>query len=302
MTSSGTVPPWDDALVSHAHADVGGGVKLHYAEAGRGPLVLLLHGFPEFWYTWKNQIPALAAAGFRVVAPDLRGYNLSDKPAGVAAYDGEVLAADIDGLVRALGEERAHVVGHDWGAAVAWLFAMRFPARLRRLAILNVPHPAKFLGALKTWRQLKKSWYIFYFQIPWLPERGMRARGYAAVRAVLRRDPVRPDAFSPEDVKRYVEAAAQPGALTGAINYYRALRRRTPGQAATLFRRIEDPVLVLWGEQDRYLGAELADPDPAWVPRARVVRLPQASHWVHWDAPEEVNRRLIEFLREETAG
>ncbi len=290
-----TAPTWDDALVEHRYADVGG-VRLHYAEAGRGPLVVLLHGFPEFWYSWKHQIPALVAAGYRVVAPDLRGYNLSGKPERVSSYFIETLAGDVEGLIRACGESEAHVVGHDWGAAVAWVFAMIHPSRLRRLAILNVPHPVTFDRGLRTWRQLKKSWYIFYFQLPWFPERMMRARGYGAVRAVLRRDPVRKDAFSKEDVARYVEAMGQPGCLTAAINYYRAIFRRRPSTLIARFRPIEKPVLVLWGEQDRYLGLELAEPDAAWVKDVRVVRFPDASHWVHWDVPEEVNRRLIGFL------
>ncbi len=276
--------------------DVGGGVRLHCVEVGSGPLVVLLHGFPEFWYSWKHQLPALAEAGFRVVAPDLRGYNLSDKPKGARNYFGEVLAADVAGLIRALGAERAHVVGHDWGGGIAWVFAMQHPELLDRLAILNAPHPDRFLRGLMTWKQLKKSWYMFYFQLPWLPERMMRARDFGGLRHLLRRDPVRQGAFTPEDIERYVAAMAQPGALTAAINYYRALFRRTPWRVRARFRVVERPVQVIWGERDRYLGAELAEFDPAWVKDGRVERIPEASHWVHWDAPEQVNRRLIGFL------
>jgi pimeloyl-ACP methyl ester carboxylesterase len=158
--------------VSHGEAQVGAGVRLHYVEAGPGdgPLVVLLHGFPAFWYSWRYQLPALAQAGFHVVAPDMRGYNLSDKPSGWRAYEGSLLAGDIDGLIRHFGAERAHVVGHDWGAAVAYSLAMLHPDKVDRLAILNVPHPARLLAAFRTFKQLKKSWYIFFFQLPSLPE------------------------------------------------------------------------------------------------------------------------------------
>ncbi|MGQ9490001.1 MAG: alpha/beta fold hydrolase [Anaerolineae bacterium] len=206
-------------LIAHRYADLAG-VRLHYVEAGTGPLIVLLHGFPEGWFAWQHQIPALAAAGYCVVAPDMRGYNLSGKPAGVRAYPADLLADDVAALIRALGDRRpdgsgapATVVGHDWGTAVAWLFAMRHPDLLARLAILNVPHPARMMQGLRTLRQLRKSWYIFFFQLPWLPEAALRARDFAVLRQTLRRDPVRPAAFSDEDIARYVEAARQPGAL-----------------------------------------------------------------------------------------
>lgn len=283
--------------VSHRYIEVNG-IKLHCAEMGEGPLVILLHGFPEFWYSWRYQMPALAEAGYRVVAPDMRGYNLSDKPAGVSAYAIENLTADVAELIKSYGEKRAVVVGHDWGAAVAWTFAMRFPELLERLAILNVPHPVTFLRALKTFRQLRKSWYVFFFQIPWLPERGFRANHYASLRKILRKDPANPDAFSEEDIEKYVEAAAQPGALTAAINYYRAMFRTKPSKVSGELRPITAPTLVIWGEQDNYLGAELADPPPKWVTSVRVERLPDASHWVQCDRPERVNTLLLDFLRE----
>lgn len=271
-------------------------VKLHCAEMGTGKPVILLHGFPELWYSWRAQIPALADAGYHVVAPDMRGYNLSDKPKGIAAYRMEELTADVAGLIRALGAERAVVAGHDWGAAVAWSFAMQYPELLERLIILNVPHPFVFLKALKTFRQLRKSWYIFYFQLPWLPEMGFRAGNYRALRNVFRHDPVRQGAFSEADIDQYVAAAAQPGALTAAINYYRAMLRMNQSAMRSGARVIEAPVLVLWGEQDRYIEPELADPDPKWVNNVRVVRYPDASHWLQADKPEEVNEQMLAFL------
>jgi pimeloyl-ACP methyl ester carboxylesterase len=285
-----------DAAVVHRTARVDDGVNLHYVEAGQGPLVVLLHGFPAFWYDWREQIPALVAAGFRVVAPDMRGYNLSDKPRGVAAYRTEVLARDVAHLIEACGATRASVVGHDWGAGVAWSFAALYPERLDRLAILNVPHPVTMRRGLQTPGQLRKSWYIFFFQIPWLPEALARRTNYAFVRMALQRDPMRRGAYSAADIERYVEAMARPGALTASINYYRALFRYG-SQALRRLRPIEAPVLVIWGERDRYLGRELAAPDPRWVPNARVERLPDASHWSHADQPQRVNELLIAFFR-----
>ena len=282
--------------VAHHYADVGG-VRLHYVEAGEGPLVVLLHGFPEFWFSWRFQIPALAEAGFRVVAPDMRGYNLSDKPGGVHSHGLGLLARDVERLIGALGEERAVVVGHDWGGIVAWAVAMLHPERVERLAILNVPHPERLSRGLRTPRQLLKSSYAFFFQVPWLPERVIRAGNFASLRTVFRNDPVRPGTFDEGDIDRYVEALSRSGSLTAAINYYRALARQAPAWARELRRRIEAPVLVIWGEKDRFLISELARPDPAWVPDARVERLPDASHWVQQDRPEKVNALLLDFLK-----
>jgi epoxide hydrolase 4 len=232
----------------------------------------------------------------------MRGYNLSDKPRGVKNYRAELLGQDVVRLIRACGEERAAVVGHDWGAAVAWIAAMHHPKRVEKLAILNVPHPYRFLCGLRTLRQLRKSWYVFFFQIPWLPEVAVRAGNFASLRAIFRNDPVRPGVFSSQDVERYMEAISRPGALTAAMNYYRALFRQTPAQVRGQVRRVEIPVLVIWGERDRYLGAELAEPDRNWVPNVRVERLPDASHWVQLDQPEEVNALLLEFLSNHCRG
>jgi pimeloyl-ACP methyl ester carboxylesterase len=281
--------------LKHRYADLGD-VRLHYVEAGEGPLVLLLHGFPQFWYEWRHQIPALAEAGFRVVAPDMRGYNLSDKPPGVGAYRVQVLARDVERLILACGEQTAAVVGHNWGAIVAWFAAMRYPERVGRLAILNVPHPARFMDGLLSPQQLLRSSYVFFFQIPWLPEEVIRAANFTLLRSVLRRDPVRPGALTAEDIERYTEAMARPGVLTATLNYYRALLRH-PRDTQALLERIEAPVLVIWGEKDRALSRWLADPPLLWVPNLlRVERLPEASHWVAEDRPREVNALLLDFL------
>ncbi len=288
---------WDETLVTHHTADLGD-VRLHYVEAGSGPLVVLLHGFPEFWYSWRNQIPALAAAGFRVVAPDMRGYNLSDKPPGIDSYRTDLLTRDIERLIRACGEERATVVGHDWGGIVAWLFAMRYPDMVERLVILNAPHPGSTTRALLSPVQWLRSSYVLFFQIPWLPEAIWQAGNFALLRWLFRTDPQRRDAFTEEDIDRYVEAFSQPGALTATINYYRAAVQQNPLNVRQDLRRIERPVLVIWGLQDRALGPELAEPDRQWVPNVRVEPLPDASHWVQQDAPARVNQLLLDFLGE----
>jgi epoxide hydrolase 4 len=285
-----------ESQLLHGDADVGAGVRLHYVEAGQGPLVVLLHGFPEFWYSWRRQIPVLAEAGFRVVAPDMRGYDLSDKPQGWRAYDTSVLAQDIAGLVRSLGEERAYVVGHDWGAAVAYTLAMRHPEVVRRLAILNVPHPVRMLEGFRTLKQLRKSWYMFFFQIPVLPERLIARSNFSFARRSLRAGTK--GAFSDEDLELYAQAWAQPGALTGMINYYRAALRRSPRKALAHMTRIDAQTLVIWGQRDSYIGAELAEPPREWVPNVRVERIAEATHWVQHEAADRVNELLIGFMRE----
>jgi pimeloyl-ACP methyl ester carboxylesterase len=266
-----------------------GDVRLHCAAMGppAGPLVVLLHGFPECWVTWRFQLPALAAAGFRAVAPDMRGYGGSDKPRGVAEYAMEKLAGDVSGLIAALGRERADVVGHDWGGHVAWHLAMWNPERVRRLAILNVPHPARMRAALRTLRQLRKSWYLFFFQLPFLPERFISPE---SIGRSLRYMTARRGAYDKADIEAIVAAA---GDRTGPINYYRAAARHRGPR----WKPVSAETLVIWGEGDRFLGPELAVPDPRWVPHARVERIPGASHWVQADAPERVNQLLVEFLR-----
>lgn len=272
------------------------GVRLHVAQAGppTGPLVLLLHGFPEFWYGWRQQIPALAAAGFRVWAPDQRGYNLSDKPQAVAAYNLDELSQDVIGLIEAAGVERAHLIGHDWGAAVAWWTALKFPQRLHKLVTLNVPHPVVMQRALRSsLAQLRKSWYIFAFQLPWLPEAAMRRNnwrtGVAALRATSR-----PGTFSAAELDHYRTAWAQPGAATGMINWYRALVRHAPPLRRS--PRVTVPTLLIWGAQDHFLGRALAQPSIDLCDQGRLVLLEEASHWVQHEEAAQVNQLLVELL------
>jgi pimeloyl-ACP methyl ester carboxylesterase len=270
-------------------------VRLHYVEAGEGPLVVLLHGFPDFWYGWRHQIPALAKAGFRVVAPDLRGYNLSSRPEGIEAYGLRHLAGDIKELIAERGESQAFLAGHDWGAQVAWAVAAWHPDSVRRLVILNVPHPRRMFEGLRTLRQLRKSWYIVVFQLPRLPERRLAAGGFRELRRAIERD-APPGSLEPGDLERYVEAWRRPGALTSMVNYYRAARRAVGGRLPP----INAPTLVIWGERDRYLGAELAEPHRRDVPGLReVVRLADTSHWVMRDEPERTATLLADFFGEE---
>jgi epoxide hydrolase 4 len=277
-------------------------VRLHYVEAGEGPLVVLLHGFPEFWYSWRHQIPALAAAGFRVVAPDMRGYNLSSKPVGVSAYAYDKLAGDIAELIAERGERSALLAGHDWGGAVAWMTAMYHPQSIERLAILNLPHPRRLLRAFRDPRQLVRSWYMFFFQLPRLPERLSQIGNWEMLRRPLERDS-RPGAFTPADMERYMEAWSQPGAPTAMLNYYRAALRQTPWTAEARMRPIAAPTRIIFGETDHYLRHQLAEPYPGDVPNLeRVVRLPGVSHFAQNDAPEEVNRLLIEFFSPALTG
>jgi epoxide hydrolase 4 len=267
-------------------ADVGTGVRLHYVEAGEGPLVVLLHGFPDHHRSWRHQIPALVDAGFRVVAPDMRGYGESDAPPSWRDYHMELLAADVAGLIEALGAQRAFVVGHDWGAAVAWMVATLHPERVERLAILNVPHPDTMLRTLrKSPKQLLHSWYMFFFQIPWLPERVAAQMGRRFLETAYR------------DARPGAALLRSPGGLKGPIDYYRAALRQSPRRAQAQFAPIPAPVLVIWGVQDRFLTEQMADPDPRWVPDVRVVKLPDASHWVQHDEPERVSTLLIEHFR-----
>ena len=272
-----------------------GSATLHVTELGAGPLVVLLHGFPDCGYTWRHQLPALAAAGYHAVAPDMRGYDGSSKPKGVSSYSVRALAQDVAGLVSALGAERADVVAHDWGGGAAWTFAMRYPERLRRLAILNAPHPITFRRHLRSLGQLKKSWYMFAFQLPVMPEAGLARNDFASLRRVFRSASLRPGAFTDEDIERHIDALRPAGALTAAINYYRAAFRNL-GPNATRPRRVDHPTLVLWGDRDRFLGPELAEPGSEWVPNARIRRVPEAGHWIQHDVPELVNDELVRFF------
>jgi epoxide hydrolase 4 len=278
-----------------------GELRMHVVEAGDGPLVVLLHGFPDFWYSWRRQIPALVAAGYRVVAPDLRGYAGTEAPRAVDAYRLERLVADVAGLIDAMGEERAALVGHDWGGLVGWAMAETHPELVERLAVCNLPHPTSFARGLLTTAQLLRSWYAYTFMLPGLPELALGANDAALLRRVLRSGAQRPDSFTDGDLDRYVEALTVQGDLTGPVNYYRALGWRVVRRAGRLgpglgADPVTQPVLVLWGDRDAALAPALADPPAELVPDARVIHFADAGHWVHLDAADEVNAELLSFL------
>ncbi len=272
------------------------GIHLHAVEAGPegGPLLILLHGFPEFWYGWHRQIEPLAAAGFHVLAPDQRGYNLSDKPRKVSAYNLDALALDVVGLIDEAGDGKARVVGHDWGGAVAWWLGIKHPERLEKLALLNIPHPGVMQRALrKNPAQRKKSSYMFFFQIPWFPERSFRAGNFAAGVKALRGSS-RPATFTDADLDLYREAWSQPGAVRSMIHWYRAAARSRPRRPAS--PRVSVPTLLLWGAQDRFLGREMAQPSIDLCDHGRLEFFEEASHWIQQEEPERVNRELVGFF------
>lgn len=273
------------------------GVRLHCAVAGSGPLLLLLHGFPEFWYSWRHQIPVLAEH-FTVVAPDLRGYNDSDKPPSISDYSTSVLVEDVVQLIHSFGYERAIVAGHDWGGAVAWSTALARPDVVEKLIVLNIPHPRLFMQHLITNpRQRLRSWYILAFQLPWLPEMMLRANNYQAIEEVFRGMAVHKENFSDEVMAEYKRALSKPGALTGAINYYRALTRSASGDFWLNVDPVAKmPVLLLWGEQDTALGKELNQDLERYVPNLTKHFIPDASHWVQQDRPDLVNQYMLSFL------
>jgi pimeloyl-ACP methyl ester carboxylesterase len=286
-----------DAELKPRHRTIAtNGIRLHAVEAGPegGPLLLLLHGFPEFWYGWRQQIEPLAAAGFHVVAPDQRGYNLSDKPRRVSAYNLDTLALDVVGLIDALGAEKAFVAAHDWGGVSAWWLGVKHPQRLERLALLNAPHPLVMRRALVDSReQRRKSAYIFYFQLPWLPERTFCRDGFAYAAKALQ-STSRPGAFSEADVALYREAWSQPGAVRSMLHWYRAALRAPPRRPAS--PRVTVPTLILWGARDRFLGSELAEASRALCDDGRLEFFAGATHWIQHEEAERVTSRLVAFF------
>jgi pimeloyl-ACP methyl ester carboxylesterase len=273
------------------------GIKLHYVEEGEGELVILLHGFPEFWLGWRKQIPVLSKY-YRVVAPDMRGYNLSEKPGKVSDYMLSHLAKDIAELIRALGEDKAIVVGHDWGAAVAWAVASLYPEVVKKLAILNVPHPKEMEKAFRefNWAQWKKSWYMFFFQLPFIPEMVVGTENF--FRNAFKSMSTVEDTFNEEDVGKYVEAYNQPGARKGAIAYYRAIIPELLASKRDLhYQKIKAPVLMLWGEKDVALGKELTYNTAEHCDSTfEILYDPTSGHFVQRDNPDWVNENLLKFF------
>ena len=269
------------------------GVNLHYVTQGSGPLMLMLHGFPEFWYSWRHQIPEFAS-DFKVVAPDLRGYNDSDKPASQSAYVMNELVRDVEGIIRGLGYEKCVLVAHDWGAGIAWSFASKYPQMLEKLIIMNCPHPAKFSEGFRTPQQLLRSWYIFFFQLPVIPELFLQSKDYQFIENAFKGMAIKKSAFSTEDINAYKDAAAKRGALTAMINYYRNIL------GSPMFNQnssiLEVPTLMIWGEEDTALGKELTYGTESYVEDFQIRYISNCSHWVQQEQPELVNQYMREFL------
>ena len=272
------------------------GQRLHALAAGPadGPLVVLLHGFPETSHGWHRQMAPLARAGLRVVAPDQRGIGLSSRPGAVADYRVDHLAADIVALVRALGRDRVRIVGHDWGGVVAWRLAGFHADVVERAAILDAPHPAVFSAyARRHPSQLAKSWYMALFQLPWLPEAMLKARDFRALAKALVGSS-RPGTFTEADLAVYRAAWSRPGALTAMLNWYRALplARELPRRSGA----VDIPLRLLWGDLDQALEPGLAEASMAHCRAGELFRFPTATHWLQHEEPERVNALLVEFL------
>ena len=295
------------ASIRHGYASVNG-IRLHYVEAGSGDkLVILLHGFPEFWYSWRKQLDALSGS-FHVVALDLRGFNLSDKPSRVDDYKIDKIVPDVIGLIDHFGAKQSAIVGHDWGAGVAWAVAMKHPERVSRLVVLQVPIAAAWRANMSL-RQLLRSWYMFFFQIPRLPEWLISRQDYKAIEQTFTEKVIRKNSFTTDDIERYKEAARQPGALTGAVNYYRAnvLDRLLPEKPKSKPNpnqgRVRVPTLFIFAEQDfAIIPATVRGLDKYIDAYYREVRIPDSGHWVQNEAPAEVNAALLEFLTTEISA
>ncbi len=283
--------PW-----THKFVQVNG-IKMHYVTEGEGPLVVLLHGFPQFWYAWRHTIPELARY-YKVVAPDMRGYGETEKPPHIEDYKSKTLYDDVAGLIHALGYEKAHLVGHDWGGAIALGVALNEPQVIDHLVVLNAPHPAKYVKALKSnFRQMCRSWYVFFFQLPYLPEHLVRRKWW--INHFMRGWSIRKETFSDEDLKQYEQAINIPGAANAIINYYRAAIRATlkkrAGESAP--RKIDVPTLLIWGEEDKALGKELTyNMDSLFTGPFHIEYIPNCSHWVNEEQPELVNQLILDFL------
>lgn len=275
------------------------GVNLHVTTDGPedGEPVILLHGFPEFWYGWRHQIPALVEAGFRVIIPDQRGYNLSDKPPKVEDYKLDTLAADIAALIEHFGYTQVNLIGHDWGAIVAWWIAIIYPEKIKRLGILNVPHPVVFMNTVRSNPlQMLKSWYVGFFQIPALPEAFLAGNNAEAMARAMKAS-ARPDTFSDEDLAMYREAWTRPDALKSMINWYRAIVRHRPDVTGSA--RVRIPTLMIWGEKDIALDVSMAESSIKMCDRGHLVKIREATHWVQHDARSQVSGLLVDFLTDQ---
>ncbi|MEM6835430.1 MAG: alpha/beta hydrolase [Cyanobacteria bacterium P01_C01_bin.120] len=269
------------------------GVRLHYVTQGQGPLLLFLHGFPEFWYTWRHQIPVFAEH-FTVVAIDLRGYNDSDKPTAVSDYAIPTVVKDVSELITTLGHEQCYLVGHDWGGGIAWSMAYAHPAQVAKLIVLNCPHPQRFLEGFRLPMQWLRSAYMGFFQLPWLPEWVLSANNYQFIDRAFDAMAVNRSAITPADVQAFRNAIARPGALQAGLNYYRNLW--SAAFAQTEWPVLEVPTLLIWGENDPAFENSLVKGTEDYVRDFHLRYIPNCGHWVPQEYPELVNRYMADFL------
>ncbi|PSB31465.1 alpha/beta fold hydrolase [Chlorogloea sp. CCALA 695] len=269
------------------------GVKLHYVTQGNGALMLMLHGFPEFWYSWRHQIPAFAT-DYQVVALDLRGYNDSDKPKAQSAYVMDEFIKDIEGVITGLGYDKCVLVGHDWGGAIAWHFAYSRPQMVEKLIVLNMPHPARMAEGLRTPQQLLRSWYMFFFQLPEIPEALIQASDYQLIETAFTAELVNKNALTKTDIEAYKDAVSKRGALTAMLNYYRNIPRQR--MLSTDWSILEVPTLMIWGESDVALGKELTYSTQAYVRNLQIKYIANVGHLVQQEQPQLVNQYMQEFL------
>lgn len=273
-----------------------GELTFEVAMAGEGDhLALCLHGFPELHFSWRHQMPLLAEMGYRVWAPNIRGYGGTSRPEGVREYALDELTGDVEALIAASGAKKVTLFAHDWGAIIAWAFAITRKTALERLVIMNVPHPRVGIREMKHWRQMKKSWYIYFFQLPWLPQMMLGRSGGRAAGQLIAETSCNKELFGPEIRKIYSAAAMRPGARTAMVNYYRALLRHRGTLDMGDFR-VEVPTLMLWGEEDVALNIQCTEGTEEWVTDFTLKRFPGVSHWVQQDAPEAVNAELERWL------
>jgi pimeloyl-ACP methyl ester carboxylesterase len=293
MTLSGISSPLEFRIL---HIN---GIALHAVLAGpaNGKPLIFLHGFPEFWFAWRSEIDHFVSGGYRVIMPDQRGYNLSDKPKGVGSYSIELLARDVVGVLDSVAVSKAFIVGHDWGAAVTWYLAARYPERFSRAAMLGVPHPRVFTRNLITNpTQLRKSWYMLFFQLPWLPECLLRRRDWALLVGALR-NTAPPGAFSDTDLEHYKESWARRGAMTAMLNWYRAaLLRPSKFALDSKASRVKVPLLLIWGKNDQFAGEAMARESLQYCDDGRLEIFETATHWVQHEEPAKLNTLLSQFF------
>jgi len=289
--------PIEIQTIAHQHIQL----ETRVAGPAEGAVVILLHGFPECWHIWQQQLHYLSDKGYRVYAPNLRGYGLSSKPSQLADYELGELVLDIEAIRQHSGVEKIHLVGHDWGGALAWHYAQQFAERTQSLSILNCPHPLAFIQCIKRQPfQLLKSWYMFFFQLPCLPERLLALHDHFFLKTIIQRTSA--SSYSASMMNHLATHWQQAGALTAMINYYRANFRLIFSKERPLAKglsnaKIACPAQILWGEKDTFLCKELAEKSLTFTTNATLITYPNATHWLAVDEPDAINQQLLKLFK-----